>query len=74
MTFKERYEPCTVPIAKCLIAIEQIGWFMSDGAAFNGASLCDFKKELDSADEVWDAKEHDILCGISMIILPRWAE
>jgi hypothetical protein len=32
--------------------------------AVNGASLHEFEKELDPADDGWDAKEHDILCGI----------
>ncbi len=47
-----------------LITIEQVGWFTSDGAAVNGASLRELGKELDSADDGWDAKEHDILCVI----------
>jgi hypothetical protein len=30
----------------------------------NGASLREFEKELDAADDGWDAKEHGILCGL----------
>jgi hypothetical protein len=37
---------------------------MSDGAVVNGASIHEFEKELDTVDDGWDAREHNILCKL----------
>jgi hypothetical protein len=37
----------------------KVGWFTSDGAAVNPASLREVEKDLD--DEGWEAKQHGIL-------------
>jgi hypothetical protein len=62
MVFEAKYRFCTITrSAQWLIELKQVGWFTADGAAVNGASLRVFEKELDAADEGWDAKQHDIL-------------
>jgi hypothetical protein len=39
----------------------KVGWFTCDGTAVNGTTLCKFETQLDSADGMWMAQEHEIL-------------
>jgi hypothetical protein len=32
-----------------------------DGAAVNRTTICEFERQIDSADDGWTAQEHDIL-------------